>query len=537
MDDWYRLEVNEVATKLETDLKKGRDPEVAKQRLDQYGPNELVDRGGKSPWKILLEQLTDIMVIILIVSAGISIFLQEYVDAIAILVIVILNATLGFTQEYKAEKAMASLKKMAVPKVKVRRGGHLIEGQAVDLVPGDVIQLDTGDAVPADCRLIESVNLRVQESVLTGESEPVEKSTTSMVIINISNMEREDAFSESDVRLLQTLANSMSVALENARLFDETQRLFKAEQERVAELEIINSIQQGLAAELDFQAIVDLVGDKIREVFSSKDLQITWYEEDGKKGVPLYFYEHGVRLSFDPVALTASEIRRRLLDTRQPVVWNTMAEGDAIQPSMPGTDSSRSGLSIPIIVSDKVVGSIGMENYEKDYAYGESDIRLLTTIAGSLGAALENARLFEETQRLLKETEQRAAELQIINSVQEGLATKLDIQAIYELVGDKISEIFKSDTMLVAIFDHEREMDDVVYIVECGERYRVEPSPLSDFEKYIIQNRKTVVVNNNALERVKELGMKLVDGTTWSKSGGWVPLLVGNQVNGMIRSE
>src|SRR5574340_615068 len=192
MDDWYRLEVNEVATKLETDLKKGRDPEVAKQRLDQYGPNELVDRGGKSPWKILLEQLTDIMVIILIVSAGISLFLQEYVDAIAILVIVILNATLGFTQEYKAEKAMASLKKMAVPKVKVRRGGHLIEGQAVDLVPGDVIQLDTGDAVPADCRLIESVNLRVQESVLTGESEPVEKSTTSIDRDNLGIVDRHN---------------------------------------------------------------------------------------------------------------------------------------------------------------------------------------------------------------------------------------------------------------------------------------------------------------------------------------------------------
>lgn len=184
MDDWYRLGVNEVAEKLDTNLKNGLNPAVATQRFETYGPNELVDRGGKSPWKILLEQLTDVMVIILIVSAGISIFLKEYVDAVAILVIVILNATLGFTQEYKAEKAMASLKKMAVPKVKVRRGGHLIEGKAVDLVPGDVIQLDTGDAVPADCRLIESVNLRVQESVLTGESEPVEK--------NIDPIDREN---------------------------------------------------------------------------------------------------------------------------------------------------------------------------------------------------------------------------------------------------------------------------------------------------------------------------------------------------------
>ncbi|MHB8112461.1 MAG: cation-translocating P-type ATPase, partial [Bellilinea sp.] len=112
---------------------------------------------------------------ILILAAGISFFLGENLDAIVILIIVILNAILGFTQEYKAEQAMAALKKMAVPKVKVRRGGRLLASEARILVPGDIIQLDAGDAVPADCRLVEAFNLRVQESVLTGESEPVEK--------------------------------------------------------------------------------------------------------------------------------------------------------------------------------------------------------------------------------------------------------------------------------------------------------------------------------------------------------------------------
>ncbi len=177
MKEWHRIDVNEVASQLETNLKTGLDPDVARQRLETYGPNELVERGGKSAWKILLDQLKDVMVIILIVSSGISFFLHEYIDAIVILIIVVLNATLGFTQEFKAEQAMTALKKMAVPKVKVRRGGHLFEGQARELVPGDVIQLDTGDSVPADCRIIESINLRVQEAVLTGESEPVEKST------------------------------------------------------------------------------------------------------------------------------------------------------------------------------------------------------------------------------------------------------------------------------------------------------------------------------------------------------------------------
>ncbi len=123
----------------------------------------------------MLEQLTETMVVILIISAVVTIFLHEYKDAIAILVIVILNSILGFTQEYRAEKAMAALKKMSVPKVRVRRDGHVIEIPAQQLVPGDIIFLEAGNAVPADGSLLESANLRVQESVLTGESEAVEK--------------------------------------------------------------------------------------------------------------------------------------------------------------------------------------------------------------------------------------------------------------------------------------------------------------------------------------------------------------------------
>ncbi|MHB8774795.1 MAG: cation-translocating P-type ATPase [Bellilinea sp.] len=175
MQEWHRMDYRAAAAQLDTEVKNGLDPAEAEQRLQTHGPNELVDRGVKSPWKILWEQVTEVMVLILILAAGISFFLGENLDAIVILIIVILNAILGFTQEYKAEQAMAALKKMAVPKVKVRRGGRLLTVEARVLVPGDIIQLDAGDAVPADCRLVETFNLRVQESVLTGESEPVEK--------------------------------------------------------------------------------------------------------------------------------------------------------------------------------------------------------------------------------------------------------------------------------------------------------------------------------------------------------------------------
>jgi P-type Ca2+ transporter type 2C len=177
MEEWHRLEVSEVLKNLTTDPEDGLSEVEVQERLNQYGPNELIEKGVKSPWKILWEQMTGIMVIILLVSVVISFFLEEYTDAIVILIIVILNALLGFTQEYRAEQAMAALKKMAVPTVRSRRSGHTREISARELVPGDIVLLEAGSSIPADCRLIESANLRIQEAILTGESEPVEKET------------------------------------------------------------------------------------------------------------------------------------------------------------------------------------------------------------------------------------------------------------------------------------------------------------------------------------------------------------------------
>jgi len=173
--DWHRRTVNEIAGQLGTDSASGLEDVEVMKRLEKYGPNELVELGGKSPWKILLGQFKETMVIILIIAAVISFILGEFIDATAILLIVVLNALLGFRQEYKAEQAMAALKKMAVPTVRVRRNGHVKEVSSNTLVPGDVVMLEAGNVVPADCRLFESVNLQSQEAALTGESEPVIK--------------------------------------------------------------------------------------------------------------------------------------------------------------------------------------------------------------------------------------------------------------------------------------------------------------------------------------------------------------------------
>jgi Ca2+-transporting ATPase len=173
--DWYRKETLDVVSLLSTSAEAGLPLAEAERRLSEQGPNELVERGLKSPWRILWEQLTGLMVVILIVAAVVSGALGDWKDAIAILAIVILNAILGFSQEFRAEKAMAALKQLAVPTVKVRRDGHVVQIPASELVPGDVVLLETGALVPADGRLLESVNLRVEEAALTGESEPVEK--------------------------------------------------------------------------------------------------------------------------------------------------------------------------------------------------------------------------------------------------------------------------------------------------------------------------------------------------------------------------
>jgi Ca2+-transporting ATPase len=175
MSDWYKLNYAEVLQTLGTDSENGLSEAEVVRRLEKYGANELIEHGMRSPWLILREQLTETMVIILLIAAVISAVMGDYKDAIAILAIVMLNTILGFNQEYRAEKAMAALKKLAVPIVRVRREGYTEEISAHQLVPGDIVLLEAGNLVPADCRLLESANLRIQEATLTGESEAVEK--------------------------------------------------------------------------------------------------------------------------------------------------------------------------------------------------------------------------------------------------------------------------------------------------------------------------------------------------------------------------
>ena len=178
--NWHTLETNSALGALHSSSEAGLSTAHAQENKTKYGVNELIERGGRTALQILWEQVTATMVLILIGAAVVAGFLGDTKNTIAILSIVTLYALLGFIQEYRAEQAIAALKKMSVPNVRVLRDGNFLELSARELVPGDVIQLETGNVIPADLRLLEAVNLRIQEAALTGESEPIEKHTAAI---------------------------------------------------------------------------------------------------------------------------------------------------------------------------------------------------------------------------------------------------------------------------------------------------------------------------------------------------------------------
>lgn len=181
MSDWYQQEVSQVLQALQTNERTGLSAAEVSQRQAQHGSNELRERPAKSPWLMLWEQFISTTVLVLIAAGLVTLFLQDYKDAIAIFAVVLFNAILGFTQEYRAGKEFAALRQMAIPKAKVWRAGQWQQVDARDLVPGDIFQLEDGDQIPADGRLIENTNLKTQESAFTGESEAIEKSVSSIV--------------------------------------------------------------------------------------------------------------------------------------------------------------------------------------------------------------------------------------------------------------------------------------------------------------------------------------------------------------------
>src|SRR4030066_1351171 len=174
-DHWHALDPEDILRQLATPSESGLSSEEAARRLEQYGANQLEEAPGTTFWQMLYEQFNNFVVIMLVVASIISALLGDFEEALAIMAIVVLNATLGVVQERRAEQALAALKTLAAPEAQVGREGHMQLVSSIKLVPGDIVLLEAGNYVPADIRLLEAANLRIEEAALTGEAVPGQK--------------------------------------------------------------------------------------------------------------------------------------------------------------------------------------------------------------------------------------------------------------------------------------------------------------------------------------------------------------------------
>ncbi len=173
--DYYSRSAEETLNELQAS-KEGLTSAEAAERLQRYGPNQIEEKKKKTRIELFLEQFKNNLILILLIAAVVEIFLKKYTESAAIFLILLINATLGYTQEYRAQSSIEALRRMAAPRSKALRDGARVQTETSSLVPGDIIFLETGDKVPADARLIEAFNLQAQESSLTGESVPAQKS-------------------------------------------------------------------------------------------------------------------------------------------------------------------------------------------------------------------------------------------------------------------------------------------------------------------------------------------------------------------------
>ncbi len=197
--------------------------------------------------------------------------------------------------------------------------------------------------------------------------------------------------------------------------------------QRAAELAVINSVQEGLAKELNMHGIYELVGEKMRKIFNAQVIDIMLYDKTTDMVATGYVYEKGDRTPSEPTPLKG--FRKHVVEKGVPLLINKDLDKERPkydQKPIKG-EGAKSLVMVPMTAGNEVKGVISLQNLDQENAFSDSDVNLLTTLANSMTVALENARLFDETNRLLKETEQRTAELAVINSVQEGLAKELDM--------------------------------------------------------------------------------------------------------------
>ena len=361
---------------------------------------------------------------------------------------------------------------------------------------------------------IEIVGADTAESTWLGV--PLKSEGRTVGVLVVQSYTRDIVYTETDQRLLALVGQNIGAALSRARAIEETRR-------RNAELAIINSVQTALAGQLDVDALYEVVGDRLRDIFDAQVVDIGVYDEASDTLRFPYTIERGVRLQDDPMPVVG--FRRHVMETREPLLINADVEAEAERYGNPPVrvgEPARSWLGVPFVAAGRARGVISLQNVDQENAFTDSDRRLLATLAGSLSVALDNARLVDETQR-------RVSELATVNSVGEALTAHLELDALVELVGERVREAFHADIAYVALHDGPSGRIEFPYYHEGGKR-RDEPSIElgAGLTSRILQSGAPLLINQSLDQQ------DLAYVGTPSRSYLGVPIVVGEEAIGVI---
>ena len=285
-------------------------------------------------------------------------------------------------------------------------------------------------------------------------------------------------------------------------------------------------MQEGLAKQLDFQGIIDLIGEKVHDIFKADTTAVGMVDPERDWMSNVYYMDRGERFQIPDGPLQRPSLVAVNVDTRKPLLFGTQEEvikagGTQAPRSGEKVDRNESFLGVPIMTGDKVIGGINVQSYKQN-AFNQNDLRLLQTLANAMSVALQNAQSFKAEQ-------ERVAELQIINSVQEGLAAELDFQAIMDLIGDKLREVFNTGDFGIRWYDEKNNLVHFLYEYEHGERLDIPPQPPNPGGTFdlFLKDRQPIVANTPEL--AARTGGIVIDGTDMSKSIIAIPIITSDR--------
>ncbi|HZM72864.1 MAG TPA: GAF domain-containing protein [Candidatus Polarisedimenticolia bacterium] len=348
-------------------------------------------------------------------------------------------------------------------------------------------------------------------------------------VIDLESLERH-AFDGGDARLLSTLAQSMGVALDNARLFDDTKRLLAETEQRNAELAVVNEIGTALVMQRDLQGVLEAVGDRAVEALGVRGLSICLIDPKTDELRFLYWIDEGVRNSSREGMVLGDPLSAQILRTKEPLLLRS-AEEAAARGTPFAVGGTEAYLGVPIPAGDRAIGVFAIGSTEKN-AFDEGHVRFLSTLASSMGVALENARLFDEAKRLLSETAQRNAELAVVNEISNSLVTQRDLQGVVEAVGDRAVEALGVRGLSICLLDPKTGEFRFLYWIDGGIRNSaMEGSLLSDpLSTEILRTNKPLLIQS--ADEAARQGMPYAVGGTESYLG--VPIPSGDRAIGVF---